>query len=107
MFLRSHFPLISFLLGRDRRSRLVFQVAFFSVSAALAIVLLSNGVTRALAQSNHPQRGSEKTGATADVARGKYLVESVAVCGQCHTPRDSDGNPDRRRWLQGGPVPYL
>ena len=82
-------------------------VAFFALAAAIVLGLLSNGVTRALAQSNHPQRASEKTGSTADVARGKYLVESVAVCGQCHTPRDSDGNPDRRRWLQGASVPYL
>ena len=28
------------------------------------------------------------------------------MCTQCHTPRDSEGNPDRSRWLQGGPVPY-
>jgi mono/diheme cytochrome c family protein len=61
----------------------------------------------AFAQSNKPQtppRSSEKSG---DVARGKYLVESVAMCGQCHTPRDSQGNPDRKHWLQGGPVPFM
>jgi mono/diheme cytochrome c family protein len=28
------------------------------------------------------------------------------MCGQCHTPRDNEGNPDRSRWLQGGPLPY-
>jgi mono/diheme cytochrome c family protein len=39
-----------------------------------------------------------------DVARGKYLVEGVAMCGECHTPRDSSGSPDRSRWLQGSPV---
>ena len=39
-----------------------------------------------------------------DVARGKYLVEGVAMCGECHTPRDSSGNLDRSRWLQGSPV---
>jgi hypothetical protein len=31
----------------------------------------------------------------------------VAMCGQCHTPVDSNGNPDRTRWLQGGPEPYM
>lgn len=41
------------------------------------------------------------------MARGKYLVESVAVCGQCHTPRDSRGELDRSRWLQGAPVPWM
>jgi mono/diheme cytochrome c family protein len=48
---------------------------------------------------------TEKTGG--DVARGKYLVEDVAMCGQCHTPRDSSGNLDRNRWLQGAPMPWV
>jgi hypothetical protein len=61
----------------------------------------------ALAQNSHPPRSSEKAAAAPDIARGKYLVEGVAVCGQCHTPRDSHGNLDRTRWLQGGAVPYL
>jgi mono/diheme cytochrome c family protein len=38
------------------------------------------------------------------VARGKHIVEGVAGCGYCHTPRDKDGNPDHSRWLEGGPV---
>jgi mono/diheme cytochrome c family protein len=40
------------------------------------------------------------------VTRGKYLVESVAMCGQCHTPRDTAGNVDPGRGLQGGPLWY-
>jgi mono/diheme cytochrome c family protein len=38
------------------------------------------------------------------VARGKYLVTEVAKCQECHTPRDSNGNEDDSRWLQGAPV---
>ena len=41
------------------------------------------------------------------VARGKYIVEDVAMCGNCHTPRLSDGELDRSRWLAGAPTPYL
>ncbi|MFY9793825.1 MAG: cytochrome c [Candidatus Sulfotelmatobacter sp.] len=37
-------------------------------------------------------------------ARGQYIVEDLSRCGQCHTPRDSNGVPDRSRWLQGAPV---
>lgn len=37
-------------------------------------------------------------------SRGKYIVENLSVCGQCHTPRDSSGAPDRTRWLQGASV---
>ncbi len=38
------------------------------------------------------------------VERGKYIVENVAMCERCHTPRDENGNPERNHWLQGGPV---
>jgi mono/diheme cytochrome c family protein len=41
------------------------------------------------------------------VARGQYIVQDVAVCGSCHTPRKPDGELDRSRWLAGAPVPYL
>jgi mono/diheme cytochrome c family protein len=42
----------------------------------------------------------------ASVERGRYLVQGVAVCWRCHTPRDENGVPDERRMLLGGPVPF-
>src|ERR1039458_4163890 len=101
------------------------HLAVFSVSAAIALAAISDG--GALAQNNKlqngapqnsvsqnsapqssaPQRQSKAGGAAADVARGKYLVEDVAVCGQCHTPRDSNGNLDRTRRLQVASAPSL
>src|SRR5215467_10163188 len=42
----------------------------------------------------------------AELARGRYLVESVAACWQCHTPRNEQGEYDRTRWLLGAPVFY-
>jgi mono/diheme cytochrome c family protein len=36
------------------------------------------------------------------VERGKYLVESIAGCGNCHTPQGSNG-PILSRALSGGP----
>jgi mono/diheme cytochrome c family protein len=38
-------------------------------------------------------------------ARGRYLVEALAHCGECHTPRNALGGLDRRRWLAGAPNP--
>jgi len=29
------------------------------------------------------------------------------MCGECHTPRDSNGRLDRSRWLQGAPVIWV
>ena len=39
-----------------------------------------------------------------DAARGRYLVDGVAMCSECHTPRDSRGELDRSRDLQGAPI---
>jgi mono/diheme cytochrome c family protein len=90
------------------------RVPFFSGCAAIVLVMFSYGVMPASGQSNNAANGKppsstprEKAGSAPDVARGKYLVEGVAVCGQCHTPTDGSGNPDRSRWLQGGSVPYM
>ena len=52
-------------------------------------------------------RGVDDAEDSAALARGKYVVEGVAMCGRCHTPRDADGQPDDRRPLAGGPVPIL
>ena len=48
--------------------------------------------------------GAANSGAESPVQRGKYIVESVAMCQDCHTPRDEHGVPDRGRRLMGGPV---
>jgi mono/diheme cytochrome c family protein len=36
-----------------------------------------------------------------NVARGKYLVEEVARCQECHTPKTADGKFDETKWLKG------
>ena len=39
------------------------------------------------------------------LALGRYLVEGPGHCGECHTPRNLIGGPDKSRWLSGGPAP--
>jgi mono/diheme cytochrome c family protein len=40
-----------------------------------------------------------------DLERGRYLVEALGHCGECHTPRNATGGLDRSRWMQGAPNP--
>jgi mono/diheme cytochrome c family protein len=40
----------------------------------------------------------------ADVARGKYLVEKVARCGDCHSPKNEKGEPLAGKELRGAPL---
>ncbi|ETX30630.1 cytochrome c [Roseivivax isoporae] len=41
----------------------------------------------------------------ATLERGRYLVEALAHCGECHTPRNALGALDRSDWLGGAPNP--
>lgn len=92
--------------GGGRRLRIVLGVVL-----ALAVFLCVPSATdardrRASAGANAQAEGN--AGANmGDVARGKYLVEAVAMCGQCHTPRNANGELDRSRWLQGAAVPWV
>jgi RNA polymerase sigma factor (sigma-70 family) len=47
-----------------------------------------------------------KADGAALVQRGDYLVNQVARCGECHTPRDARGGLDLSRNLQGAPIPF-
>jgi mono/diheme cytochrome c family protein len=35
------------------------------------------------------------------LSRGRYLVDALGHCGECHTPRNWAGAPDRSRYLAG------
>ena len=43
--------------------------------------------------------------ATPQIERGRYLVESLGHCGECHTPRNMLGGLDRSRWMAGADNP--
>lgn len=69
-------------------------------------LLCEQAVVPAYAQARKSPAAKGIPESGGDAARGKYLVEGVAMCGECHTPRDGSGNLDRSRWLQGAPVPW-
>ena len=41
----------------------------------------------------------------AELTRGRYLVEALGHCAECHTPRNALGGLDRSRWMAGAPDP--
>ena len=71
----------------------------FMAAASLVAISLANGQSARAAGKKAANETNDSS-----VARGKYLVDGIAVCGQCHTPRDSSGAPDRSHWLEGAPV---
>jgi mono/diheme cytochrome c family protein len=42
---------------------------------------------------------------TPTAARGRYIAEAMAHCGECHTPRNLLGGLDTAKWLGGAPNP--
>lgn len=42
---------------------------------------------------------------TPELERGRYLVEALGHCAECHTPRDVTGGLDRSQWMKGAPNP--
>lgn len=84
----------------------LFQTKTIFFGAALVILLL--WVISTVAQNPpRPQKKDEKTAAAkgptsqTEIARGKYIVENVAMCPQCHTPRDGNGALDHAHELEG------
>ena len=90
---------------RNRKSVAGYWVAGLLVAAFGLVIAVSLPLTAAQA----PKTGvlQQPKANAAQVARGKYIVEDVAMCGTCHTPRKPDGQLDYSRWLVGAPVPYV
>jgi mono/diheme cytochrome c family protein len=42
----------------------------------------------------------------AQIDRGKYLVEEVGKCQECHTVRTATGELDKSKWLKGGDLSF-
>lgn len=54
---------------------------------------------------NMPSDWHLETVDSPELVRGRYLVEALGHCAECHTPRNSVGGLDRARWMQGAPNP--
>lgn len=72
------------------------------VAAALVALSMCGFAFGQDARAAHGKTTNRVNDSTA--ARGKYIVEGVAICGQCHTPSDGSGAADRSHWLEGAPV---
>jgi mono/diheme cytochrome c family protein len=81
------------------------RTIFLAVCAAALVASLPGQVSPSPKEHGATAKAGTD-GAAGDVERGKYLVENVAMCGQCHTPRNGDGTLDHSRPLDGAPVTW-
>jgi len=81
--------------ARPRRARLVpFVIA---LGAGAAVLAAGNG------QSERSRVPVSPSGAS--IERGRYLTHEVAMCVQCHSPRDESGRIVESQEFRGAPMP--
>ena len=93
------------MLSRGRSTAGILRLLKNAPVIVAFATILCGGVPQVAAQD--AKKAARPGGDTTLVARGQYIVEGVAVCGNCHTPRKPNGELDRSRSLAGAPVPYL
>ena len=84
------------------------------VLAGLGVVVLSGSAwlggavaaqQKPAAKAGAPAAPVAAAGMTGSVEHGRYLVESVAMCGECHSTRDQAGNIVPGTECKGGALP--
>jgi mono/diheme cytochrome c family protein len=76
----------------------------------LAVLATGFGATRlssrekSAATPEKTQKAAAPAASQSQIDRGRYLVENVGMCEECHTPRDTNGNLDESRRLQGAAI---
>jgi hypothetical protein len=71
------------------------RMLFCTIALSLLLVSLLAG-----------QKKRTHSTSAATRARGKYLVESVGLCGDCHTPHNEKGEPIQEQTLRGAVLPF-
>ena len=66
----------------------------------LPAVLLASALVASLGLKGTQRATPDKS----EIERGRYLVEEVAKCAECHTPRNAQGELEHSAWLQGAPI---
>jgi len=70
------------------------------IKIILSVILLVSALSAYFASRESRTTIDNKS----QVERGRYLVEEVAKCTECHTPRNEKGELKRDAWLEGAPI---
>lgn len=76
----------------------------------LATGVLASALSYASAQTPRPASPAATAttgdGPAGNVEHGRYIVEQVAMCVECHSGRDHQGNILESEKYMGGPIPF-
>ena len=74
-----------------------------NLAAGIAILTVAGIWQMGLGQE--PGATKDRPDAAGLRERGAYLVNAAILCGDCHTPQDDKGTPDKARHLRGTSLP--
>jgi mono/diheme cytochrome c family protein len=75
-----------------------------AVLFACAVLWVSvQGAAQQPQPAREAQKPAERT--TGNVQHGRYIVENVAMCAECHSPRDEKGEIIEEQRFMGAPIP--
>ena len=80
------------------------QRGFLRSTAALLVLLLAAGASPT-GQAEPPAPAATAIVAAGDAARGRYIVENIAMCVECHSQRDANGDIVAGTRFGGGAMP--
>jgi mono/diheme cytochrome c family protein len=81
-----------------------FCVIIMGAAVLAALGLFLQDSSAAQGQAAAAAKAASPASQESLTARGQYLVDNLAMCSECHTPRDAEGNLDNRHYLQGAPI---
>lgn len=75
------------------------------LAAGLLFVAQASAQPKPSASKPAPSAPAAATAAGGNAEHGRYIVEHVAMCFECHSPRDENGNIIESQKYLGGPIP--
>lgn len=104
---RERLPILEHTMKtHSRRTWLLGGVGALAMGVAIgsAVVPTTKGHLRTGA--TEPAPGAGQPVDTEVAARGGYLVNQVAMCGDCHTPMGRNGQRVKTKWLRGARIAF-
>lgn len=82
----------------------ISRLVTLASAVVLVVVMHASTRTHVLAQGDRPLSKAQAN-ARGDVEHGRYIVERVVMCFECHSSRDAQGDIIPETRFMGGPIP--
>ena len=92
------------LLAVSVRENTMRPLWLYIITAAFVSTAIAVSAQAPAAQKG-AQKGESPGTITGNITHGQYLAEHVAMCVECHSPRDENGSIVRGQEFTGGPLP--